>query len=366
VRVAYEGTALMGPPTGVGWYTEELIAAAAGRAPDDEFVIFPVAWRTSALVRAPRLPNVSVAQRLAPARPLWAAWRRLPVPRVEWFVGCDVFHAPNFVTPPSRRPVVVTIHDLNFVRRPSELGPDIRRLAADLPRFLRRADAIITISRFTADELGEWLPAVADRVTVIPIGPHRRSERAPTTGLLPGPPFALMLGNVQPRKNLPLALDALRIVLDRGVSMRLVVAGEVAPTVDVAGMLAARRLPSDAVVVTGYVDDARVAALLADAAVLVFPSLYEGFGMPLLEAMEAGVPVVALRAGATPETVDAAALLVSPGDVTAPAFAEAMIDVVSDSVLRAKLIATCRPRAAEFGWQRTADETLALYRRLAG
>ena len=113
---------------------------------------------------------------------------------------------------------------------------------------------------------------------------------------------------------------------------------------------------------TGYIDDARVSALLAGARVLVFPSLYEGFGMPLLEGMEAGVPVVGVRAGATPETVGDAGLLVEPGD--AEGFADAMEQAAFDETARARLIPAGRAQAAKFTWARAAGATLDLYHRV--
>ena len=171
-----------------------------------------------------------------------------------------------------------------------------------------------------------------------------------------------MLGTLKPRKNLPLALDALRILRRRGVDLRLVLAGGKSNLLDVPALLRKRGLGEPEVTRTGYIDDARVSALLAGARVLVFPSLYEGFGMPLLEGMEAGVPVVGVRAGATPETVGDAGLLVDPGD--AEGFADAMEQAAFDESARARLIPAGRAQAAKFTWARAAGATLDLYHRV--
>ena len=133
--------------------------------------------------------------------------------------------------------------------------------------------------------------------------------------------------------------------------------------IDLPSMLSERGLGSPEVVCTGYIDDNRVASLMAGARMLVFPSLYEGFGMPLLEAMQSGVPVVAARAGASPETVGDAGLLVEPGD--AEGFADAMAQLVFDDELRATLIKAGRARASEFTWERAAAACLRLYRQVA-
>jgi glycosyltransferase involved in cell wall biosynthesis len=363
MRIGFDGTPLLGAKTGVGWYTHELIDAAAALSPTDEMVVFPISWRTARHLNLdpPHRPNVAVERKLAPARPLWAMWDRVQWPPVEWLVDCDVFHATNFIAPPSRRvPIIVTVHDIGFVHHPEAVTPDVRRMARLLPDILRRAAAVITVSQFTAGELASWLPEVAGKITVIHNGSHARATPAPPPGPVDTPPYALMLGTLEPRKNLPLALDALRILRRRGVDLRLVLAGGRSNLLDVPAELRKRGLGEPEVTRTGYVDDARVSALLAGARVLVFPSLYEGFGMPLLEGMEAGVPLVGVRAGATPETVGDAGLLVAPGD--AEGFADAMVAAAFDEETRARLIPAGHAQAANFTWKRAAAATLDLYR----
>ena len=285
-------------------------------------------------------------------------------PPVEWLVRCDVFHATNFVAPPSRRvPVVVTVHDVGFLHHPEAVAPAVRRMARVLPEVLGRAAAIIAVSAFTRQELVDWLPGVADRVTVVHNGSHGRTPPDGPAPVSQGRPYVLMLGTLEPRKNLPLALDGLRILRARGVDLRLVLAGGGSPLLDVAGLLRDRGLGEAEVTLTGYVDDTRISTLLAGARAVVFPSLYEGFGMPLIEGMEAGVPVVAVRAGATPETVGDAALLVEPGD--AEGFADAMERAAFDEQARGALIAAGRLQARQFSWERSAAATLEIYRRAA-
>ncbi len=366
-RFGFDGTPLLGRKTGIGWYTHELIDAVARQAPDDDVLVFPISWRTARMLRLdpPHRPNVSVTRKIAPARPLWAMWDRVAFPPMEWLVNCDVFHATNFIAPPSRRvPTVVTVHDIGFVRSPESVPPAIRRMARLLPTVLRRASVVVAISNFTRDELAWWLPDIADRISVIPPGFHQRNVTPSDTGLPPGPPYALMLGTLEPRKNVGLALDAMRILRRQHVALRLVLAGSPTPVLDVAAMLRKRGLGPPEVVRTGYVDDARVAALVAGARMLVFPSLYEGFGMPVIEAMDAGLPVVAARAGATVEVAGDAAVLVDPDDPEA--FADAMLRVASDEQLREELVRAGHRRAMQFSWDDTARATLLLYRGLAG
>src|SRR5215218_7636051 len=283
MRIGFDGTPLLGAKTGVGWYTHELIDAAAALSPTDEMVVFPISWRTARHLNLdpPHRPNVAVERKLAPARPLWAMWDRVQFPPVEWLVDCDVFHATNFIAPPSRKvPVVVTVHDIGFVHHPESVTPGVRRMARLLPGILRRAAAIITVSGFTCEELVAWLPEVGDKIAVVHNGSHARSAPVVTPEPPATPPYALMLGTLEPRKNLPLALDALRILRRRGVNLRLVLAGGRSNLLDVPAELRKRGMGEPEVTRTGYIDDARVSALLAGARVLVFPSLYEGFGMP--------------------------------------------------------------------------------------
>lgn len=377
MRIGFDGTPLLGAKTGVGWYTHELIDSVARLAPDDEMMVFPISWRTARSLRLdpPHRSNVGVTRKLAPARPLWAMWDRVPFPPVEWLVRCDVFHATNFISPPSRKvPTVVTVHDIGFVHHPENVSAGVRRMAALLPKILHRAAAIITVSEFTRQELSTWIPGVAERIVVIPNGSHRRhlpvgaavglghaSSNGSGTGRVG--PYALMLGTMEPRKNVPLALDAILALRNQGIDLRLVLAGGRSPLLDVPALLRERGLDDTEVIQTGYVDDERVAALLAGARMLVFPSLYEGFGMPIVEAMQAGIPVVAARAGATPETVGDAGVLVDPSEPAA--LAAAMEKVAFDDDFHASLVAAGRERGATFTWDRAARATLQVYRRVA-
>src|SRR5947209_9261200 len=192
-RIGFDGTPLLGPKTGIGWYTHELIDAVAKQAPEDDLLVFPISWRTARMLHLdpPHRPNVRVTRRIAPARPLCAMWDRVPFPPIEWLVRCDVFHATNYIAPPSSKvPTVVTVHDIGFIRYPESATEAIRRMSRLLPSVLRRAPVIITPSTFTRDELRWWLPDVGDRIMVVPYGSHRPRVAASSTGLPPGPPSA--------------------------------------------------------------------------------------------------------------------------------------------------------------------------------
>jgi glycosyltransferase involved in cell wall biosynthesis len=259
----------------------------------------------------------------------------------------------------------VTVHDVAFLRDPHLVSPASRRFAGLLRSALRRGATIHVYSDTVGADLEHLLPCRADRVVRIYPGIAATGDGDAEAGcaLAGSERYVLALGTVEPRKNLPRLVAAFDLVADRDADLRLVVAGPdgwgtAAFTESVRG---ARH--GDRIARLGYVDDPARADLLAGARVLAYPSLDEGFGHPPLEAMRAGVPVVAARAGALPEILGDAALLVDP---SSPAeLADALRAAVSDDTTRAQLVIAGHERVAHFTWARATDELVALYRRLA-
>ena len=287
------------------------------------------------------------------------------LPAVEPLLGCDAILYPYWPSPPMRRrnapPAAVFVHDLAFRIRPAEVPWQQRAyFSALLPRALADAAAVLVPSESTRKDVINLYPSpgLEAKLEVVPEGlPAPSAAGRLPDGLAPG--FILAVGTVEPRKNYPRLLEAYRQVRSRQTAPPLVIAGR--PGWGFGDTL--RRMATEpGVRYLSHVDEATLAALYEGASVLAFPSLYEGFGLPLLEAMAKGVPAVVGSAGALPELARGAALAVQADDVAA--IATALEELISDPELRAKLGAEGTRRASEFSWARAADQTLAALRRI--
>ena len=284
------------------------------------------------------------------------------LPAVEPQAGLDVILYPYWPSPPFRRrgapPAIVYVHDLAFRVRPEEVPWQQRLyLGSLLPAALRRAAAVLVPSTTTLHDVLERfpVPGLEGRLHVVP-------QASGLTGLQPGPlpdgvepGFILAVGTIEPRKNYARLLAAHRRLRERGAAPPLVVAGRAGWAYG--GVL--RELEHDpGVRLLGHVDDATLLALYRAAALLAFPSLYEGFGLPLLEAMQEGIPALVGEAGSLPELAGDAALVVDPADVEA--IAAGLDRLLSDHALRVELSGRGRARAAGFTWKAAGRRTLEL------
>lgn len=356
--------------TGVGEYAHELAAALARRLrPPDTLVLFSSSWKD-------RLPpgRISGADQIdlrIPVSILNAAWHRLGWPPIERFAGAaDIAHSLHPLLMPARRArQIVTVHDLDFLDHPDRTRGEIRRdyaaLAAD---HARRADLVVAVSAFTAGEVERRLAVPRDKIVVCSPGapPWTARPAAPAHGPI------LFMGTLEPRKNVGVLLAAYAELLrqrqsdpraDRPVPDLWLAGGA---TTAAADWLRAIDQPPLAghVKHLGYIDSGGRFDLYAQASMLVLPSHLEGFGIPALEAMTAGVPVIVSNRGALPEVTGGAAQVIEPDDVQG--LARAMRRYLDDEDGAATRAARAgEARARQYSWDGSAATLLARYRDLA-
>ena len=291
-------------------------------------------------------------------------WWRHPAPPVDRVIGRpDLVHGTNYVVPPTRCPRLVSVYDCWFLDHPDDAIPDVRRAGDVLRRSVQTGAHVLTCSDATTARVRDLLDT--DAVTTVLLGPPPASTAdgfSPVdVGIQPGQPFVLSLGTVERRKNVRSLVAAFERLAAERPTVRLVIAG--APGNDQAAVdTAIERLAptiADRIIQLGVVDEALKSQLLGHATALGYVSLDEGFGFPLLEAQQAGLPIVASTAGSIPEIAGAAALFSSPHDIDAIA-ANLHLAVTSDAV-RSKLALQASRNLDRFSWATTASLLTNLY-----
>ena len=370
MRIGIDYTAAVRQGAGIGRYTRELVRALAELDRGNDYVLLAATGRQG---QEPGEwpPNFRVRSVPISDRVLAILWHRLQLPLwVELATGpLDIFHSPDFVLPPVRHArTLLTVHDLSFMRHPECADANLRAyLNKVVPRSVHRADLVLADSQNTKDDLVELLGVAPDRIEVIYPGVEERFRPIEDQALLGKvrrrynlpPRFVLGLGTLEPRKNFPCLIKAYSSLVTRYPSLQLVIAGgkgwlyqEIFATVERLGLEAQ-------VIFPGFVADGDLPALYNLADLFVFPSLYEGFGLPPLEAMACGTPVITSNASSLPEVVGQAGLMVEATDVEA--LAEAMKRVLEDDALREGMIAKGLEQAREFTWEGAAAKLLSLY-----
>lgn len=376
MRIGIDYTAALRQGAGIGRYTRQLVRALLALDTRNEYVLLTA----SGGLRATHLSFQSIAEHAnvrridlpLSDRSLNILWHRLRLPLwVELVSGAlDVFHSPDFALPPVHRArTLLTVHDLSFMRVPECSAPGLRSyLLRVVPASVRRADVVLADSESTRMDMIELLGVDPDRVRVIYAGVEPCFQRVRDQSVLEAvrnryrlpARFVLGLGTLQPRKNFERLIAAYAQMRGEARSgLKLVIAGGLGWMCE--GIF--RRVEElglqDEVLFPGYVADEDLPALYSMAEVFAFPSLYEGFGLPPLEAMACETPVVASNVSSLPEVLGDAALSVDPLDV--PALAQAMLRVLNDAALRAALVRRGVAQARKFTWEQAAGKLLEVY-----
>ncbi len=369
--VSLDAIPLAAPRTGVGHYTFELARHLALLAPADEFELvspFPIITPFPGQAEQDLPANLRTVH--AKVNSLRRRWFAVGLPLYLRQRGSDLFHGTNYEVPLwGKRPAVLTIHDLSLLLHADTHEQRlVRRGRRRLPLMARAASLIITPSESVRREVLSHLRIEPSKVVSIPEAPRgifrpvapeetievRRRLRIEDD-------FILFVGTIEPRKNLLTLLKAFEEIL-RSTSLcpQLVIAGKEGWLMDELFSHVKESGVKDRLRFTGYLGDDDLCALYSSCRVFVYPSLYEGFGLPPLEAMACGAPVIASRIPSIVEAVGSdAARLISPTDVQA--LARSMVEILSDENERRQLALTGQQRAGEFSWEKTARATLAVY-----
>lgn len=360
--------------SGVGQYIHALCEEFAGSATGDKFKVYATPANcfnyspggpVETIVRGPQGGKTSVK----------LLHELLTLPTQLKRDRLSVFHgASNFLPLRKVCPYVVTIHDLSYYVHPERCTPARRRYwYAMTARTVKLADRIITDSENTRRDIARYFPGNDEKVRVIYLAAHQRfcpteveKWQLPWDGSLAPiseAPYLLYVGTLEPGKNLLRLLDAFELIAGEHRNLRLVIAGDAGWLFQDIVNKATATAFSDRIHITGHLPDEQIVQLYQFAEALVYPSLYEGFGMPPLEAMQCGTPVITSNTSSIPEVVGDAAVLVDPTQTKA--LAEAMRQLLASQALRRQLRERGLARATEFSWLRTAQQTLDVYREVA-
>lgn len=362
---------------GIGRYVRELVTALSKIDQTSEYRLF-VSGASHSLLPSPLGSNFKWSStRLSPK---WLAriWHRfrLPLP-VEVFTGSlRLFHATDFVLPPTLSSVltVLTVHDLSFVRVPESASPSLKQyLDTVVPRSVGQATYILADSQATADDLGNLYGVSSGRVGVLLSGVSGQFSQ-PVNGVflmttrkkygLENISYIFTVGTVQPRKNYIRLIQSLVQLHAKGFDIHLAIAGGKGWLDNPIYAAITEMHMEDFVHFIGFVDDEDLPALYKGAVCLAFPSLYEGFGLPVLEAMASGIPVLTSNVSSLPEVAGDAAITVDPYDVDA--ITDGLERLISDTSLRDNLIRKGLARASNFTWEKSATQLLNIYQNLLG
>lgn len=365
MRIGIEITPLTATPTGVGYYVRHLLAALLSQQDAPEYVGF------ASGLHPPALTDLSLNYRRIPlpTRLLYKCWEHIGIPRVDSLLGgVDMYHAVNYVLPPvTKAKRILSIHDLCFLRHPKWASP---KVVGPFQRTIRKhaheADKVITCSESTKNEIVDLLELPKGRIQVIydaadnifqPVDPQLAQKQV-TDALDISCPYMLFVGTREPRKNLNGLLKAFSKV---SIPHHLVIAGGSGWNSSDLQEQVTRLNLKGKVHFTGYIHDrALFPALYCAATAFLFPSWYEGFGLPVLEAMACGCPVIASNTTSMPEVGGDAALYAPPEE--SDTWANTIQKVAEDESLRDDMRRKGLEQAAKFSWQHCAKETLECYR----
>ncbi|HZY43940.1 MAG TPA: glycosyltransferase family 1 protein [Anaerolineae bacterium] len=374
MKIGIDYTSAVSQGAGIGRYTRELIRAVLALPSDHYFSLF-YASRTNIQESEIRNQRSEIHHLRFHDKWLTRIWHRarLPIP-IEVVIGkIDLFHSPDFTLPPTMPgvPTLLTVHDLSFMRDPDSAWPSLRAyLMQAVPRSVKRATHLLADSQATKDDLIDLFKTPPEKITVLysgvdarftPIRDRAEIDRVREKYKIGPSPFALSVGTLQPRKNYRRLIEAYAKLNNH--RLHLVIGGGRGWMFDDLFTLVQSLQLEDRVHFIGFVKDEDLSTLYSAADLFVYVSLYEGFGLPLLEAMACGTPVIGSNTSSLPEVIGDVGLQVDPKDVDA--IAQAMLQMLTRSDWRDRSVAAGIDRAKLFTWDKAAQQLLSIYEQLS-
>lgn len=364
-KVALELQPCCGKRSGIGTYTYELASRLADQD-EIEFCgnLFNFLGRNDNTASLEGISMSIQENRLFPYGVYRRLWTFFPIPYDMLFPKAALSIFFNFIVPPRISGKIITaIHDLTYIRFPETMDKqNLRRIQADIEDTLARTDRILTVSEFSKQEIQTLLGVPEKHISVVYNAPSFTEKAADFSDVSQkyalDRPYLLYVGNLEPRKNLPRLIEAFVRLKRAGFRHKLVLAGGNGWRQDELEKALTRLACREDVIFPGYITDGEKQALYQHAAAFVFPSLYEGFGIPPLEAMACGCPVVCSSAASLPEVVGNAASLVPPEDEQA--LFEAIARVLEDTAYAQSLVREGREQVKKFSWQLSAEKLMAV------
>lgn len=368
MRIGIDATAIPPRRTGAGNYIFQLIKNLTTIDKKNSYIIFAKPVHVAEWKIEQANFHFVIAQLHNRAKRL--AWEQTGLPILASRYKLDLLHSPHYTIPLSLAcKSVVTFHDMIFFLYPEMYGRFRQQFFTTMMRLsARRANAILTDSQSTADDLHQILGTPENKIFPVllacdknyqPVTDLTQVEQICASYGLPSNQYFLYVGVLEPRKNIPVLLQSLRNLLDHGFKHSLVITGKKGWMFDEI-FATVKRLQLDShVIFTGYVPEEHLPYLYTGCTASIYPSLYEGFGMPVLEALACGSPVITSNISSMPEITADAALLVDPRSVDQ--LTAAMERMLSEGGLREKMKNQALARAAKFSWEKTAQETLEIY-----
>ena len=372
MRIGFDLRPFLREETGVGIYFKNLLFSLAKADRTNEYYLFSSSWKDRFdPLKIPSFAKMKFLDRRYPVKVINFLWYRLGWPPLDGFfkTGLDLTHSPTPLFLPTRGKKIVTVYDLFFLEFPELADKDARRnFSRGIGDSVKNADGIVTISLYTEEQLIQRFAVDPGKIRVIYPGislekwerfDRQEGDRIRAKFALPSD-FLLFVGAFEQRKNLPNLLKALKIIHDRNRKIPLVLVGRRGLDFENVQKEIQELALDSWVRMLGYLDDAELKNVYRLASAFVFPSFWEGFGIPLLEAMASGLPIVTSRTSALPEIAQDAAVYADPHDPEDIAAKTTL--VLEDRTLRDNLISAGEKRVEFFSWEKAAEEALNFYR----